>query len=132
MRARGDSGFTLVETLVALTIFALAAGAFYQGLGLGFRGIRASRIDTAALALAKVQLASVGVESPLAEGTTGGATGDGFAWTTDVRRYVRDGALDFKPDADAYWVSVRIDWREAPARRTQSLELRTIKLATAP
>lgn len=128
MRARGEAGFTLIETLVALAIFALAAGAFYQGLGLGFRGLRALRLDTAALTLAKAQLASAGVETPLAEGTSSGTSADGFQWTTDIRRYVRDGVLDFKDETGAYWVTVRVDWREAPARRVQSLELKTVKL----
>ena len=124
-----QAGFTLIETLVALVVFALVAAAVQQCLSGGWRGVRLVRMQTAALSVAKAELAAAGFETALVEGTQSGETADGFAWTRDVSRYqyhLRDDQE--QTAAPGFWVTVSVRWREAPFRPERSLQLRTLKL----
>ena len=82
-----QAGFTLLETVVALMVFALVAGALQLCLAGGWKGVRSVRMEQAALIVAKAQLATAGVESSLVDGTEEGTTEAGFHWTRDIRRY---------------------------------------------
>lgn len=124
-----QSGFTLLETIVAFLVFALVAGALQLCLAGGWRAAGIARHELAALQVAEARLAEVGVERPLVEGIEVGVSADGFAWTRDVRARVgtRDAAV---PDTAAvgYWVSVTVSWQEIPYRPERSISLTTLKL----
>ena len=66
-RGRTD-GFTLLEILVALVIFALAFGVLAQIIQTGLRQSTGARSITAATLLAQSELARVGIEVPLRGG----------------------------------------------------------------
>lgn len=130
---RSDAGFTLLEVIVALAIAAASVASFYQIYTLGWRGVRLAGLDHAAIEVAKNQLASAGVETPLTEGTTEGVSSGGIAWTSEVRPYESPGQLNGTPSQPSpYWVRVTVVWTEGPARPERSLELETVKLAGPP
>lgn len=124
-----QSGFTLLETIVAFLVFALVAGALQLCLTGGWRAVGIARHEQAALEVAEARLAEVGVELPLVEGVEEGVSGDGFAWVRDVRARVgtRDGAV---PDTApvGYWVSVTVSWQDLAYRPERSVSLTTLKL----
>lgn len=129
MTGTRDAGFTLIETLVALAVFALVAGAVQLCLAGGWRGVGLVRTEQAALRLAKAQLAGVGIENELVEGTVAGETPEGFAWSRDIRRHDSRNADGTAPAAIAgYWVRVAVRWTDGPLRRERSVELSTLKL----
>ena len=130
---RRDAGFTLLEVIVALALATASVASLYQIYTRGWRGVRLAGSDSAALEVAKNQLASAGLESPLAAGTTSGLSPEGVSWTSEIRAYVPPG--DGGSEAAlplAYWVNVKVVWREGPARPQRSLELQTIKLKRGP
>lgn len=125
-----QAGFTLIETLVALIILALAAGALQLCLSAGWTGVRVVRGEQAALQLARAKLAEAGVETRLAEGTEDGETEAGFAWTREVRARPTPGAA-LQPAALAgYWVTVTVSWHEK-FKRDRTVSLTTLKLGRA-
>ena len=122
--AARDSGFTLMETIVALIIFVACYVLIQQVLAIGWRGVSAS------LHIAQTRLAAIGVESPLAEGQQSGSH-DGYEWVIDVRRQSADSesASRARTRPSGYWVAVEVSWRDEVTRRARSLQLRTLKLA---
>ena len=129
---RRDAGFTLAETLVSLVVLTLGLVALIEIFGNGFRGVRASELDTAALHLATSQLARAGAETPLGPGQRQGTTPDGLEWTVTIEPYAarrsereprRTGGLE------AFWVTCEVRWRSSIFAAAQSLSLTTLKLA---
>ena len=131
----GTSGFTLIETLVALTIFVVGYVVVNQSVTLAWRGAQSAWAESAAVRLARSRLAAAGVEARLQEGEEGGETPDGFTWTTRVERYWPPGpdeAGGASRKVAGYWVTVTVRWRGGLLESTRSLELKTLKLATRP
>jgi prepilin-type N-terminal cleavage/methylation domain-containing protein len=125
---KGDAGFTLIETLVALVIFVAGYLLVHQAVSLGWRGAQAAWSESAALRLAQSQLAAAGVETRLEEGERSGETADGFGWTVRTERR-RPGGFDDGPERVAgYWVTVTVRWDGGVLRRARSLQLKTLKL----
>jgi len=54
-----QSGFTLIEALVGLVLFAMIGGALLQGLSTGYRSLAISQEHTQAAALATSQIESI-------------------------------------------------------------------------
>jgi type II secretory pathway pseudopilin PulG len=125
-----ESGFTLMETIVALIIFVACYILIQQGLALGSRGVSASQGELAALHVAQSRIATVGVEGPPAEGRQSG-TSDGYDWVIDVRRQDADTESQSRARSrpSGYWVAVEVTWRDEATRRPRSLQLKTLKVA---
>ena len=128
-----DAGFTLVESLAALAIFVAVISALYQGLSVGWRGLRRADAEELALALAQNKLASTGVETPLIASTQSGVGSDGMAWQADIRPYTSASpAAQSAPDLQGFWVTITVHWKEGPRRPDQSVRLQTVKLRREP
>jgi type II secretion system protein I len=120
-RGRTD-GFTLLEILVALVIFALAFGVLAQIIQTGLRQSAGARSITAATLLAQSELARVGVEVPLRAGPADGETETGMRWHTEVE-------LIEQPNENqslaTYQVQVTVTWGPSPAEQLTLTTLRT-------
>ena len=127
-----DSGFTLIETLVALVIFVACYLLIHESLSLGWKGVRMAHTETIALHIAQTRLAAEGVEAPLVEGQRSETTADGFAWTIDVWRHTADVGEGVRPALTGYWVTVEVKWHDAQLRRSRFMQLTTFKLASTP
>jgi general secretion pathway protein I len=130
-RERRDAGFTLVETLVSLVVLTLGLVALIEIFGNGFRGVRASELDAAALHLATSQLTRAGAETPLKRGQQQGTTPDGLEWSVTIEPYAaarseRDGGRT--GGLEAYWVTCEVRWKSSIFAAAQSLSLTTLKL----
>jgi general secretion pathway protein I len=117
-----SSGFTLLEVLVALVIFALAFGVLAQIMQTGLRQSAGAQSVTGATLLARSELARVGVEMPLQVGRAEGETEDGMRWQTEIE--VVEG-----PDEDQslalYQVQVTVAWGASSAQQLSLTTLRT-------
>lgn len=145
-RASGDiheAGFSLVETVVALAIFALAFSALYRNFDSGWRGVRSADLATEALDVARSQLAAAGIETPLVESRRNGVTAGGVAWEVDIRQYLSVATAETNARAPnaaaipaAYWVTVRAgrapDNGAASRSGAPVIELTSIKLGARP
>lgn len=80
-----SAGFTLVETVVAFAILALAVSGAVEIVGGGGRRARAEADRAIALAHAQSRLALLGATLELAPGLTKGSFGDGFEWRMTAR-----------------------------------------------
>jgi prepilin-type N-terminal cleavage/methylation domain-containing protein len=129
-----DSGFTLVETLASLVIFAAALLALYQSFSGGWRGYRRAEAEAAAVSFAQSRLAAAGVEAPLVEGQQYHQSEDGLAWITDVRRYGQpseEKSQAPRSTPQVFWVTVEVSWRDGALPTTHKVSLTTLKLHVA-
>lgn len=129
-----EDGFTLVETLVAVAVFALAFAGIYRTLDSGWRSLRRAADEVAAVDLARSRLAAVGTALPLGDGRQTGETADGLRWTVDARRRASDrlrtGSSD--PTPDIYDLRVTVTRTGRPAGGAPIVALDTIKLGERP
>jgi general secretion pathway protein I len=104
---RRDAGFTLVETLAALAILAVALGVLLAVFSDGIR--RHGQAEQLAIATLEAQslLARLGVDIPLKAGTATGTLPRGLHWRLHVDRYGDAGDRKAWP-SDAYQVVVEV------------------------
>ena len=128
MSDRSD-GFTLIETLVALVIFAGIFAALSAGFSSGTRGLRVAQADQRALMLAKAKLATTGLESRLADRLQETGEEDGFIWRVDVQparrrrgRNKRCGPEGILGDGEGHMARRRT--RETPDDGTQGPQIK--------
>ena len=127
---RQDTGFTLLEVLVALVVLATTVVAVLQLFGGGLRLARAAGDHADAALLASARLADL-EPGPLAEGSTEGTDGP-YRWT---RRVTLDPALlPVQPDTPEAMlirlarVSVEVQWGQG--RRFELATLRVWRIGS--
>jgi general secretion pathway protein I len=125
-RRAGDPGFTLLEVLVALVIFALLFGVLAQIFQTGLRQSAVAEQASAATLLARSQLARVGVEVPLVEGELEGESADGLRWHTVIEVAQ---APSEEQALVPYLVAVSVAWGARPG---EQVTLTTLRLGTLP
>ncbi|HEY3919302.1 MAG TPA: prepilin-type N-terminal cleavage/methylation domain-containing protein [Stellaceae bacterium] len=132
MPQRGDqSGFTLIEVLVATTIAALLLLPLLRGFSTGLTTTTRSGDLTEATLIAESTLETVGAATPLDEATGLDRQDGRYRVSATVKRYptgVADGTAAL-PVA-AYEIAVTVGWSEAAKLR--SVALRTLRLGAAP
>ena len=134
MRHRADSGFTLIEVLVAFVMLALILVTAFEIFSTGMARAGALAERAQALAVAQSRLAVAGMEEPLAEGTASGETEDRrYRWSTTITRFQEAGD-PAQPAANPFvlfHVAVRVDWHGGDAR-DHALALATLDLGAPP
>jgi general secretion pathway protein I len=90
---RKARGFSLVEILVALTLFAVVGGTILQLFQSGLRTARLADAHTHAVFLARSKLTELQAHSHLQAGTLSGTFSDGYRWQAVLDRVE-------SPDAD--------------------------------
>lgn len=101
-RARGTRGFTLLEVVVALIIFALVFGALTQILATGFRQSRAAERVIRTTLIAESMLERIGNEFALEPGSFGGEAAPGYRFEAEIQ-------LRGKPDEDLGFARYRVE-----------------------
>jgi general secretion pathway protein I len=126
-----ETGFTLIEVLVATAIAGLALVALLESFSSGLSTVsRMAARDRASL-LAQSLLEAVGARELLTEGVEAGQSSGGVEWQTTTRR--RDDLVYSDPAkilVVPYEVEVEVAWRDG--RMSRSLTLHTIRLGTRP
>lgn len=130
--SHSSTGFTLLETLVALAVFALLLIWFSTGITHSWRGVSAAEADKRALALAQALIEEAGITSPLTPGTRKGTASDGLAWRVTIVPYRAQGAETSGDTSKAIWVHVTVAPRTATGSARRPLTLTTLKLARGP
>jgi general secretion pathway protein I len=124
MRPKRNSGFTLIEVLIAFTILALVLGVVFPTLSSGLSHERTARLATARVLEARSILDRLGIEDPLAEGTIDGQLATGETWTLTVSRIEPDSSDENQTDQiNAYLAELRIDSEDGRMLRLKTLKL---------
>lgn len=129
---RYSGGFSLLEVLVAFTIFVVVAGTVMQAFGTSLRGMRVASEHAHALALAEAKLAELSARARLEEGVESGRfDDDGHRWRTEIGHFRWDGeqagsGLPVRP----YRVAVEVSWEGDTGRR--SVRLQSLRLVATP
>ena len=122
---QGQRGFSLLEVLVAFSIFSLSLGVLFQIFSSSLRGAELARSYSHAIIIAESQLAQASVEDLLEPVTREGSVDDRYHWITTVSKYESDGG-DAEPGMpEAYRVSVRVVWGDSTDRE---IALDTLRL----
>lgn len=123
--SNSESGFTLLEMLVALAILALALSVLFGMLSDGTRRTGEAEALADAGLHARSLLAKVGSEIPLQGGVTDGQLDNGFRWQVRVEPY--GGAADRREwPVAAYTVAAEVVWTDGV--RERSAVLTTLRL----
>lgn len=130
---RRADGFTLIEALIAFTIFALSFAAILQIFGSGL-GNRATA-DHALIALAHAEslMARAGIEQPMAVGTRSGRFEDGMTWREQITLHQIDAAVTdstLPAGMTPYEVTIAVTWRDG--RKTREITLNSLRLGASP
>jgi general secretion pathway protein I len=122
-----QSGYTLIEVLVAFMILALALTVLLRIFSGGLRNVSVSSDYAVATLIAESRLAAAGIDVPLSPGETSGTEGERFEWTVSVQDYQPwPGYRSAAKGVDAYHVTVTVEWPNG--NNTRSVGLSTIRL----
>ena len=124
-----QSGYTLIEVLVAFMILVLALTVLLRIFSGGLRNVSVSSDYATATVIAESRLAAAGIDVPLRPGETSGTEGERFEWTLSVQDYQpRPGYRSAARGVDAYRVTVTVEWPNGD--NTRSVALSTVRLRT--
>jgi len=111
---RRHSGFTLIEIMVSLMVFALLFAVVLQILSTSVGNTRRSVDFTQAALWAQSRLDILGVEDIIEPGTTSGRFDDNFSWELEVieTEVADDRTLDFQEDLPIalYHIYLTVYW----------------------
>jgi prepilin-type N-terminal cleavage/methylation domain-containing protein len=130
-RRTDESGFTLIEVLVATTIAALLLLPLLRGFSTGLTATARSGSLTEATLIAQSTLETVGAQSPLVEARDIDRQEGRYHVKAEVHQYssaelADDASLPVAP----YEITVTVDWPEGA--KVQSVAIRTLRLGPAP
>ena len=126
-----ESGFTLLEVIVAVVIAALCLSALSQVFATGVRSASASSDYMRAMTLAQGLLAGAGIEKPLVDGSESGVSNDGrLQWSLSVAAEpVEEGDALIKPPLDLKRLVARVavsNPGDLPGTKQRNVELTTL------
>jgi prepilin-type N-terminal cleavage/methylation domain len=114
-RAHRPSGFTLVESVVALAILALTLGVVYESFGWSLRRTAGVEKREAAWLTAQSLLASIRGRSLLREGSERGDGVAGLKWETHIAPAAA--TIDPQSAVQPFEVTIDVSWGSRPAQR---------------
>jgi general secretion pathway protein I len=123
-----DSGFTLIEVLVALAILSLSLGVLLAIFSQSLDRAHRNQLDMKARLLAQSLVEGTSTSGGLALGQRHGEASDGFSWTLSVKPFG-------SADEQAAWryspveVIALVEWRDGD--RLHQSKFRTLRLVAS-
>ena len=124
MNRKRNSGFTLIEVLIAFAILAMVLGVVFRTLSTGLSHERTAGLVTARVLEARSILERLGADIPLEEGTIEGqlATGDRWTLTVSLLEPAESDEIEAGP-LNAYLAELSIHGQDGRMLRLQTLKL---------
>ena len=122
-------GFTLIESLVAFAITAVALAGLVPMLASSLSRTESAAASRLAVLHAESKLAQFGTEYPLKPGETSGRLDDRYSWTARVS-LMTDLLKDAPQGVRVYDIDVSVQWGDSSAPR--SVGLRTLRIGPTP
>jgi len=126
-RGRRQSGFSLLEVVVAFAILALTLGVLMQIFSRALGTTALSGEYSRAASLAESRLNAVGSEIPLEVGSYTGEPEDGFSWEVVIDPF-QPQEVAWEPAFDAFFITSTASWGEGDDRRRE-ISLTSLRLA---
>jgi general secretion pathway protein I len=120
MRPKRDSGFTLIEVLIAFAILAVTLGSVSAALSTGLSHELAAERATARVLEARSLFDRLGTDLPLAEGRLEGRMVTGETWLMTISRLNADDEIRL---FEAYEVVLTVFGDNGPVLSLGSLEV---------
>ncbi|MGZ8187679.1 MAG: prepilin-type N-terminal cleavage/methylation domain-containing protein [Methylosarcina sp.] len=129
-----QSGFSLLEILVAFSILAIALGVLLNIFSSGVETAAVAEEYTSAVQIAETLMARAGVETPLQQGQNDGIENDKYRWLVTIAPHelVLDDLDAGSLPATLFMVTVRVGWESGNAAdgdHQREVELTTLKLS---
>ena len=114
------AGFTLIEVVLALSVFALGFGLILETLGGASRNVRvAGDIGKVAL-FAQNQLDLVGIDTPLKKGSTRGRFDDVYSYEMTITPAVpEDSTVPESTPVKLFRIDLAVSWGRGASLRTE-------------
>ena len=132
-----QQGFTLLEVLVAFTVFAVLVGTLFQVMSGALQGVGRSEAYGQAALWAQSKLSAIGIETPIEEGTTSGEFDDEYAWELTLSLYQGESGgdnqivFDELPPVELYYVDLIVSWGVDRPQRARFASLRSTTISTS-
>ena len=126
-----QTGFSLLEVLVAFVIMGLVIGGVLQLFGSSMRSVALSDEYSYAVKIAESQMATVGTAVPVEAGNTSGSTDDKFDWNIIIEPTefeYPEGA----PPIPLYPYRVKVDVSWQSGNRERHFELASLRFGKEP
>ena len=119
-------GFTLVETLVAVSILAISLVVLLQLFSGGLKSSRVSDEYTRGIFYAREKMDEILLARELSPGIIGGEYDDGFKWRAEAQPLDIQEAKDVKLPVRAFNIKVAVTW--GAGEREKEFAMSAIKL----
>jgi general secretion pathway protein I len=123
---RSQSGFSLLEVLVAFAILAVSLGVLMQIFSQASRATLMSSQYSRAASLAESKLNAVGTAIPLEEGAVSGDPEGGIAWEVTILPVTLGEEFGAEPPVTPYRINATALWQNGS--QVRSLTLSTLRL----
>lgn len=128
--SKKQTGFTLLETLVAFSIFAMSLGVLLQIYSKGSRAARYGEQFAVATMIAQSKLAGIGYLDELDSNETSGEENDTYRWTLRSEPIEEDyPELELNHHVVKHRVEVEVSWGNVI--KTHRIKLVTMKLISS-
>ncbi len=128
MMTKRQTGFSLLEVLVAFSILAVSLGILFQIYSKGAYSARLADDYANAVAIAQSRLSNIGIE-PLPDVGIYEDSNEKFYWVTRVKPVEEEDEGDKRHNLIKREVEVEVSWQSKGGIR--SVKLNTLKLFTA-
>jgi general secretion pathway protein I len=128
---RGQSGFTLLEVLLAFVIFALSFAVVLEIMSGSMRSTIRARDYTEAALLGQSLMDLVGTDIPIGEGSLDGEAPGGYRWELVITPYEPqfddDRSLELAEISKTalFWIDLDVAWGEG--RRSRDVHFSTVR-----
>ncbi|MDO9168685.1 MAG: prepilin-type N-terminal cleavage/methylation domain-containing protein [Methylobacter sp.] len=131
MKANKQSGFSLLEILIAFSILALALGILLKIFSAGVNTAAVAEEYTAAVQIAEALMAKTGIEAPLKPSEATGLENEKYHWRVSVSpfQFMAENVGVTTLAAELFKIKVTVSWGDDNARvDDRQVELITLKL----
>ena len=121
-----QSGFTLMETLVAMMILSIALVIIFQQFSAALNAGHVSQSYTRAVWHAREKMDELLLIEALSEDIQEGEFGDGYRWRYQIEPVKSDNRLNLEGVAD-FTITVWVSWQQG--QKTKSMDISVLTLA---
>lgn len=131
-RGRRQSGFSLLEILVAFSVLALSLGVLLNIFSTAMRGVGLGEEYSKAASLLDGRLAALGSEIPVESGSQSGSAGDGegqeYRWQITLNPFGEIDQFQALGELELFQIDVEVTWETGGRQRR--IAVSTLRLAS--